>query len=128
MWLDSVAIVGEVMSWIGLGVGLPMMVFVRVLRATKRAWRTVDILVIRQEEQLTARWFANGSIHERPLRAREAYRIREGWHDGQVSLRDPNRMQLASWSTLGPTLSTLGWTFVGAGAIGLAVSWLPLFT
>lgn len=127
MALDSVAVVGELMSWIGLGVGVPMLIVVRLLRASDRAWEAVDIAVLEHQGRLIARWFAAGAIHERPLRPGEAVRFGEGWYAGRASVRRADRVTFTSPSAVGPTLATLGGIFVAAGVIGFALSWLPVF-
>lgn len=128
MSLDSVALVGEVLSWIGLGVGLPVIVLARIVRASEDHWQAVDIVVIDQRGTLLARWFVAGGLHERPVRAREAGRIRAGWHAGKVDTRDSDRMRFGSPLVIGPTLSTLGIIFVTAGTIGFVASLLPLLS
>ena len=127
MSLDSVAIVGEVMSWIGLGIGLPVLIIARVLRIAGSRWQAVDITVIEQQGRPVARWFAAGAIHERPVLPREAARFGEGWHAGRVSTEDADRIRFGGPSDLGQILATTGTLLVCAGGVGFVVSLLPLF-
>ncbi|MEZ5089018.1 MAG: hypothetical protein R2719_04405 [Micropruina sp.] len=126
MSLDSIALLGEVLSWIGLGIGVPVLILARIVRASESRWREIDIVVVDEDGTPLARWFTAGELHQRPLRRSEAGRIGKGWHPGQVDTGDTDRIRFGSRLIVGPTLWTLSIIFVATGLIGFAASWLPV--
>lgn len=126
MLVDSFALVGEVLSWVGLGVGLPVLLVAAVLRSVAADWKPVHIVVVEQQGRLVGRWFASGEIQERPLRPAETEQVTDGGLNGYLSSRDPGRIRLSAPSSRWVFLSTIGWVFLAAGGIGFVVSLLPL--
>lgn len=122
--LDSLALIGEILSWIGLGLGLPLLLAAVVIRAGSGDWEPVEIAVIRTDGVLRARWFAGGDFRERPLRAAESG-IGEGWHAGYVSSRRPGRVRFVEPPPTARICSLTGGILSGAGVLGFIVSWLP---
>lgn len=125
--LDTLALIGEVLSWIGLGIGLPLLLVALVVRLAEGEWREIDIAVIDRDGTPTARWFAGGDFHERPLRRDEVGLADDGWGTGFVSAHDPSRARLGEPPHLRRVLRTLGIVFSGVGLLGLIGSLLPLF-
>lgn len=122
--IDTFAAVGEVLSWLGLGIGIPLLVIAGMVALAEGRWDRIDIAVIERDGVMIARWFAGGDFHERPLTAREDSDV--GWHTGFVSARTP------SHARLNPPMSrrlftTLGIVFASVGVIGFIVSMLPAF-
>ncbi|WP_300266564.1 hypothetical protein [Microbacterium sp.] len=68
--IDVLAAVGEVLSWIGLGIGLPLLVLGAMVALAEGRWESTDVAVIERDDVRTARWFAGGDFHERPLTSR----------------------------------------------------------
>lgn len=122
--IDAIAIVGEVLSWIGLGVGLPILVVAGMVRLAEGRWEPVEIAIVERAGEQFARWFAGGDFHERPLAARE--RADDDWHHGVVSARDAGYVRLDPPMLL-RTLLTLGAVFVAVGVIGAILALLPAF-
>jgi len=122
--LDAFAVVGEVVSWIGLGVGIPLLVIAGMVALAEGRWERVDIAVIDRADGAVVRWFAGGDFHERPLRARED--PDDGWHSGFVSVRDPSHARLNA-PVLRRFFATLGSVFTGLGVVGLILSFVPAF-
>jgi len=122
--LDAFAVVGEVVSWIGLGVGIPLLVIAGMVALAEGRWERVDIAVIDRADGAIVRWFAGGDFHERPLRARED--AGDGWHSGFVSVRDPSHARLNP-PVLRRLFTTLGSVFTGLGLVGLILSFVPAF-
>ncbi|MDQ0642341.1 hypothetical protein [Microbacterium murale] len=122
--IDTLAAVGEAMSWIGLGVGIPLLIVAGMVALTEGTWERVDIAVIQRDDVPIARWFARGDFHERPLRGSEL--TAEDWHSGYVSARNPDNARIHP--PMGRrVLLTLGVIFTSAGVIGFVVSFLPAF-
>ncbi|MGM7699645.1 hypothetical protein [Microbacterium sp. A84] len=122
--IDTLAVVGEVLSWIGLGIGIPLLVIAGMIALAEGRWESVDMAVIDRDGVVTARWFAGGEFHERPLTSHE--HVEDDWHRGFVSVRNSSHAR-----THPPMLRrfflTLGTVFTAIGAIGLIVSFIPVF-
>ncbi|MCK2032777.1 hypothetical protein [Microbacterium sp. KSW4-4] len=124
--VDTLALVGEVLSWIGLGVGIPFLIVALLIRLVEGQWVPVEVAVIDRDGRLTARWFAGGDFHERPLRRGEPTAATVGWLDGFHSSNDPARIRIGEPPHLRRVLRTVGIVFAAVGAVGLIVSFLPL--
>lgn len=122
--IDTFALVGEVLSWIGLGVGIPLLVIAGMIALAEGRWDRIDMVVIQSGGALIARWFAGGEFHERPLTSRE--QVEGDWHQGFVSVRNPSHVR-----THPPMLRrfflTLGSVFTAIGVAGFVVSMIPAF-
>lgn len=122
--IDILALVGEVVSWIGLGIGVPLLLLAGMIALAEGRWDSVDIAVIDRAGTAIVRWFAASDFHERPLAARE--HAEEGWHRGFVSARDPSHARLDP-PVVRKTCLVLGGVFTGLGAVGFVLSLLPAF-
>lgn len=122
--IDTFAVVGEVVSWIGLGFGIPLLIIAGMIALAEGRWDRVDIAVIERADETIVRWFAGGDFHERPLAPRED--IGDGWHRGYVSARNPGHARVNP-PVLRRLFTTLGVVFAGIGAIGFVVSMIPAF-
>ncbi|NKF33531.1 hypothetical protein HER21_44710, partial [Pseudomonas sp. BGM005] len=87
--LETLALVGEVLSWVGLGIGLPLLLLAMLIRAIQGPWHRIEIAIVEREGSPFARWFAGGDFHERPLKRGESLIPHEGWAHGFVSANDP---------------------------------------
>lgn len=125
--LDTLALIGEVLSWIGLGVGIPLLLLALLIRLVEGRWLDIEIAVIERDGTPIARWFAGGDFHERPLRRDEFAPADGGWGTGVVSANDPARARLGDPPHFPRVLRTLGTVFAGVGLLGLIGSLLPLF-
>jgi hypothetical protein len=125
--IDTFALVGEVLSWIGLGVGLPLLVLALLIRVVEGPWIDVEIAITERDGTPLARWFAGGDFHERPLRRDESAEAEDGWTDGVVSANNPARARVGGPPHARRVIRTLGLVFTGVGVVGLIVSLLPLF-
>ena len=122
--LDILGVVGEAMSWIGLGVGIPLLIVAGMVALAEGRWERVDIAVIERDGAPIARWFARGDFHERPLRESEL--SADDWHSGYVSTRNPDNARIHP--PMGRRLLlTLGMIFTVAGVVGFIVSFVPAF-
>ncbi len=122
--IDALAAVGEVLSWIGLGAGIPLLAVAGMIALAEGRWEQVDIAVIEREGIAIARWFAGGDFHERPLNPRED--SGPGWHHGYASVRIPSHARMTP-PVLRRLFSTLGVVFTAVGVIGFILSMVPAF-
>jgi len=125
--LETLALVGEVLSWVGLGIGLPLLLLAMLIRAIEGPWHRIEIAIVEREGSSFARWFAGGEFRERPLTHGESVIAHEGWTPGVVSARDPSHARVGDPPHLRRVVMTLGIVFAGVGVIGLVGSLLPLF-
>ena len=44
--LDTLALVGEVLSWVGLGIGLPLLLLAFLIRTVEGAWLPLSLIHI----------------------------------------------------------------------------------
>ncbi|MBC6495710.1 MULTISPECIES: hypothetical protein [unclassified Microbacterium] len=124
--LDTLALVGEVLSWVGLGLGLPMLLIGVLIRTIEGPWLPAEIAIIERDGALLARWFAGGDFHERPLSRQESATAEAGWADGVVSANNPSHARVGEPPHARRVVLTLGIVFAGVGFVGLVVSLLPL--
>ncbi|HWK78191.1 hypothetical protein [Microbacterium sp.] len=122
--IDTLAIVGEVVSWIGLGIGIPLLVIAGMIALAEGRWKGADIAVVERADGTILRWFAGGDFHERALSAGE--HVGDGWHRGFVSVRDPSHARLDP-PVLRKLFTTLGIVFTALGAVGFILSMIPAF-
>lgn len=126
--VDALSLVGEVLSWFGLGLGLPALLIAALVRVVDGRWDDIEIAVVERDGGSVARWFAEGDFHERPLRRSESPSAEPGWHSGFLSSNDPRRARLGAPPHLQRVLLTLGIVFCSVGTLGLILSFLPAFT
>lgn len=124
--MDTLALVGEVLSWVGLGVGLPLLLLAFLIRTVEGAWLPIEIAVIERDGSLIGRWFAGGDFHERPLTRHESAVAEDGWAEGVVSANNPAHARVGEPPHARRVILTLGIVFAGVGFAGLVVSLLPL--
>lgn len=123
--LDTLALVAEVLSWIGMGIGLPLLIVAMLVRLAEGPWLPIEIAVVERDGELLARWFAGDDFRERMLRRGEP--ATAGWTTGVVSTNDPTRARIGDPPHFRRVARTLGIVFTGVGVLGLIVSLVPLF-
>ncbi|WP_101848287.1 hypothetical protein [Zhihengliuella sp. ISTPL4] len=124
--VDTLSVVGEVLAWIGLGIGAPLLIVALLIRLVEGQWVPVEIAVIDRDGRLSARWFAGGDFHERSLRRGERAPADDGWVEGFYSSNDPSRARIGEPPHLRRVLRTVGIVFATVGVLGLIGSFLPL--
>ena len=122
--LDSAAGIGELLSWVGLGMGIPLLLMGWWMRHRDGAWLPVSIVVAPGPRGAVARWYTGGEFHERRLRGAEAH-LRAGEHEALVSSRDARRVRLHP-PAMPRMLLLVGGILCVVGAVGFALSLLPL--
>ena len=128
--VDTLGMVGEILSWIGLGIGLPVLLIALLVRAGDGRWLPVDVVIVPEGDRILARWFAAGDVHERPLTAQE-YRDAERARNprpGYVSERRPTRMRFEPRRPVIHECYVIGLTLSIIGVLSLLLSFLPVLT
>lgn len=127
--IDAVGTIAEILSWIGLGVGLPLLVVVFLVKVHDGSWLPHEVVIVGEEGgRARARWFTAGDFWERPLRADESahWRGREE-ADAFISARHPSLMRFEPRRPLLHAFQVLGITLAGVGAASVALSIILLF-
>ena len=134
--IDAAAAIGELISWVCLVPGIPMLLAAWLLRARDGDWSPVDLAILRRGGATVARWYAGGDFHERSLSAGERRSLavdgggseREDDRPGFVSDRRPSRMRLVAHAPASRLLLVIAAVLTIAGAIGFVLSLLPLLS
>lgn len=121
---DAVGTIAEIISWIGLGIGLPLLLIVFLVKVHDGRWLPLEVVILEEEGRARARWFTAGDFRERPLRADESlhWQGREeadafvSEHHPDLMRFEPRRPMLHAFQVLGITLSS-----VGAAAVVLSI-------
>lgn len=125
--LEGAGIAGELLSWIGLVLGVPLLMVGLILRSAERALIPIEIVIVRGAHEPLARWFAQGDFHERPLDAAErAHYAGKDVCTGYVNRRDATQMRLEHRTPATRICLALGATFTVVGVTGLVLSVLPM--
>lgn len=122
--IDAAGSVGELVSWIGLLLGLPALAIAWLLRLRDGEWLPVDVVVVERGGRPLGRWFAGGDFHERGVTGEERERLGDegpAWY----ASRRPWRMELAPHSPAARACAIIGTILAAVGLLGLLVSFLP---
>ncbi|QNA92020.1 MULTISPECIES: hypothetical protein [unclassified Microbacterium] len=127
--IDAVGMIAEILSWIGLGIGLPLLAVVLLVKVHDGAWSPQEVVIVEDAGgSARARWFAAGDFRERPLRADEhIHRQGRDEVDAFVSERHPDLMRFEPRRPLLHAFQVLGVTLAGVGAAAVVVSIVLLF-
>lgn len=122
-FLDVLAVIVEVLSWVGLGVGVPLFVVALILRAADGRWREVDIEIVEPAPgsagDPVARWFADDELHERALSADERHAITDP--DAATGFAGRGgRLRFERHGALARVFWVLSLALLGVGVIALA--------
>lgn len=125
--IDALGSIGEVLSWIGLGIGLPALLIALLVRAGDGRWVPVEIVLVPEGHRIRARWYALGGFWERLLTADEAllWRGRET-ADAFVSERRPHRMRPEPRRPLLHAVYVAGLALTAVGIVSTLLSFLPM--
>lgn len=126
--VDTLGMVGEILSWIGLGIGLPLLLIAMLVRSGDGRWLPVEVVIVTDGDRLLARWFAGGAAHERTVSAQE-YRGPEANKNprpGFVSEKRPSKMRFEPRRPVIHEFYVIGLTLTIIGALSLLLSFLPM--
>jgi len=126
--VDIVGTVGELMSWIGLIAGVPLLILALMIRVAEGAYAPATVtLVDGVDDRRFAMWSAGGRTCARVLSPHEQSTRSDGTSvTGYVSTRDPERMRLDRRSPAVRTCFVLAAVMLGAAVVGFIASLLPL--
>ncbi|WP_308798613.1 hypothetical protein [Agromyces silvae] len=120
-FLDILAIIVEVLSWVGLGIGVPLFIVALILRAADGRWHEVDVGIVERGagEPVLARWFASDELHERELTADELEEVDDP--DSATAYADSTgRLRFDRHSAPARVFWVLSLVLLGVGVVALA--------
>ena len=125
--VDVLGAIGEVLSWIGLGIGLPALLVALLVKAGDGRWVPVELVLVPEGSRIRARWYAANNFWERLLTADEAllWRGRET-ADAFISERHPHRMRSEPRRPLLHAVYVAGLALTAIGVASTLLSFLPL--
>jgi hypothetical protein len=122
--LDVIALVAEVIAWVGLAAGGVLLLAFAFARMADGAWDATEVAVVERGDVTMVRWFADGRFHERPLE--EGEEPKPDSEDGEplawVRRRSPERLRFEAASHVPRVLGTLAVILVGLGVVATVVS------
>lgn len=126
--IDALGGVGEIVSWIGLGLGLPVLLIGIIAKAHTGRWCAIEVAIVSTDHHTLARWYAAEEFYERRLTSAEIMQ----WGDQDmvtawVSERRPNLMRFEPKRHALHVIYVAGITLSGAGLVGMVLSFIPLF-
>ncbi|PRI12623.1 hypothetical protein B4915_00735 [Leucobacter massiliensis] len=135
--IDALGAIGEVLSWLGFGIGLPALALGLLLRAGDGRWLPVEAVLVEDGavaagRRVRVRWYAGDDFHERTLRPEELrlWRGRETVRAYASERRPerlrPERLRPEPRRPLAHALTLAGLTLTAVGVVAAALSFLPL--
>lgn len=126
--VDGIAMVGEIICWVGLILGVPLLLFSFLVKTVQGPTVRTRLTVLDDlEDRPVALWSAEGRTCSRRLSPAEAVDLAGAEVPvGYVSVREPDRMRLEARSALERACSTISLVMLCAAALGFAASILPL--
>lgn len=125
--LEGAGVAGELLSWIGFLLGVPLLLVGSALRSAERALVAIEIVIVQDGYTPWARWFGDGDFHQRPLRLEEFVKLAGKVScTGYINPRDPSQMRLERHRQATRACRAMGTAFVVIGLAGFILSILPM--
>lgn len=126
--VDIVGTIGELISWIGIIAGLPLLIIGLMIRVAEGSYAPVNVTIVEGiDDRRFALWSTGGRTCSRVLSPHEqTTRSDDTSVTGYVSMRDPERMRLDRTSPAVRICFVLAAVMLGAAVIGFVASLLPL--
>ncbi|WP_298044946.1 hypothetical protein [uncultured Citricoccus sp.] len=125
--LEGAGIAGALLSWIGLGLGLPLFPIGLALRSAEPALVPIEVVIVRGPHEPLAHWSAGDDFHEQPLHPTErAHYAGRDVCTGYIDSENPSQMRLDPHRQATGTCRALGISFLVIGLVGFAISLVPM--
>lgn len=127
--VDGIGAVGEIIGWVGLIAGVPLLVIGLLVRSLQGTHTRTRITVLEDlEDRPMALWSTGERTYTRPLTSSEIRHLSDLSEPyGYVSDRTPDHMRLEARSSFERACTTISIVMLGAALLGFAASFLPLF-
>lgn len=128
-FLEIMGIIGDLLSLLGLGLGIPLYLVGLLLYSTDKKMVATEVVPTNDGGVPQLRWYAAGDIYERPMRPEEAdYFTDQDYCEGYVKPRRPGIMRLEPQRQSTRICRVMGTTLVVIGLVGFLASFLPLLS
>ncbi|PRB72780.1 hypothetical protein [Arthrobacter sp. MYb213] len=125
--LDTISIIGEIIAWVGLSLGLLCFLLAKQYKRKKASAVYLDAFVFSEGNVTSVRWMAPDGMHERPLTHTERRVMEHGWQTVLVDIKTYRRLMRRDPQEPLEIFSMLAKFLLGAGVLGFALSWLSIF-
>lgn len=126
--LDLVGAIAELLTWVGISLGLLLLLASLVVRAVSGRWIETDAILVDGAEEASVRWMSADGLHLQPITSAE--RSDFAGPDGvriYYQKRDPDRMRLEAMGHGERVLRLLGLLLFGLGILAFIVSIALIF-
>lgn len=126
--LEIIGMVGEMLSWVGIFVGLPVLGVWLVVRLVMGPYAPTSVMVIDHGEGTReALWTVGERTYSRPMPEPEFLVLaRRPEPVGYFSRRDPGRIRFEKYHPVEDVCRPLALVMLAAASVGWLVSMLPL--
>lgn len=126
--LDLVGAIAELLTWVGISLGLLLLLASLVTRAISGRWIETDAILVDGVDETSVRWMSADGLHLQPLTNAERSDLAAS--DGLrifYQKRDPDRMRLEAMGHGERVLRLLGLLLFGLGMLAFIVSMALIF-
>ena len=120
--------IAELLTWVGISVGLVLLFASLVTRAVSGRWIETDAVLVEGTDEASVRWMSDDGLHLQPITSHERseFATSEGLRIF-YQRRDPSRMRLEATGHGERVLRLLGLLLFGMGAVAFIVSMVLIF-
>ena len=126
----AASLITELFSWIGLGLGVVLLIAGYLRGAFFRGWReALGVVVLDEQGDLAYRWLGeDGALYEAPAIDDDSQVLEPGEDvTVYVNPRDPSVGRVDDPIHEGRALRTTGWILLGLGLAALVIQFVLLF-
>ena len=127
-FLDLVGMIAELLTWVGISVGLLLLVASLLARAVSGRWVETDAVLVDGADETSVRWMSEEGLHLQTLTTQERSDLPES--EGLrifYQRRDPRRMRLEATGHGERVLRLLGLLLFGLGILAFVLSIALIF-
>ncbi len=120
--------IAELLTWVGLSLGLVLLIASLITRAVSGRWVETDAVLVENKDEASVRWMSEDGLHLHPLTTAERSDLPAS--DGLrvfYQRRDPDRMRLEASGHGERVLRLLGLLLFGLGLMAFVVSIVLIF-
>lgn len=126
----AASLITELFSWIGLALGVVLLIAGYLRGAFFRGWReALGVVVLDEQGELAYRWLGeDGALYEAPAIDDDSQVLEPGEDvTVYVNPRDPSVGRVDDPAHEGRALRTTGWILLGLGLAALVIQFVLLF-
>ncbi|MRG59647.1 hypothetical protein GE115_07145 [Agromyces sp. CFH 90414] len=117
----------EVLSWVGLGLGVPLAVAALIARLVDAGREEVEVVVVHpQHGEPILRWFAGDELHERAVEPGELDEVAD--HEDAIGYASGDDLRFHRRGPATRVLTTVAIVLLAVGTASLVASVVLMFT